>query len=40
MPYAKRTGLKGTSLLVTLAGLVAPETCVSVHDVSMPLAVM
>jgi hypothetical protein len=40
MPYVQRIVLKGTSLLVTLAGFVAPETCVSAHDVTMPLAVM
>jgi hypothetical protein len=35
----QRIGLKGTSLLVTLAGFVAPERRVSVHDVATVLAV-
>jgi hypothetical protein len=39
MLYMQRNGLKETSLLVKLAGFVAPETCVSEHDVTTLLAV-
>ena len=39
MPYVEIIGLKRTSVLVTLAGFVAPERCVSEHDVTVPSAV-